>query len=189
MSGMMGLVAFRSKSPNPMCRDITGSKGAEMAELKSLYDNDFLAWSKQQAEALRAAMRDGSNQSLDFGNLAEEIEDLGKSVRRELQSQIRRVVRHLLKLEHSPAREPRRGWAESVVDARAEIEDLLEASPSLRTELDRDVERQTQRGIDLALRDLGRYQEVDAETIAALRATSYTVAQVLGDWFPEEPPR
>ena len=132
-------------------------------------------------------MRNGSNQSLDFGNLAEEVEGLGKSVRRELQSQIRRVVRHLLKLEHSPAREPRRGWAESVVDARAEIEDLLEASPSLRTELDRDVERQTQRGIDLALRDLGRYQEVDAETIAALRATSYTVAQVLGDWFPEEP--
>ena len=123
-----------------------------MAELKSLYDNDFLAWSKQQAEALRAAMRGGSNQSLDFGNLAEEIEDLGKSVRRELQSQIRRVIRHLLKLEHSPAREPRRGWAESVVDARAEIEDLLEASPSLRTELDRDVERQTQRGIDLTLR-------------------------------------
>jgi hypothetical protein len=75
------------------------------------------------------------------------------------------------------------------VDARAEIEDLLEASPSLRTELDSDVERQAQRGIDLALRDLGRYQEVDAETIAALRATSYTVAQVLGDWFPEEPPR
>jgi cell division FtsZ-interacting protein ZapD len=72
------------------------------------------------------------------------------------------------------------------VDARAEIEDLLEASPSLRTELDRDVERQTQRGIDLALRDLGRYQEVDAETIAALRTTSYTVAQVLGDWLPEE---
>jgi hypothetical protein len=159
-----------------------------MAELRSLYDNDFLAWSKQQAEALRAAMRDGSNQSLDFGNLAEEIEDLGKSVRRELQSQIRRVVRHLLELEHSPAKEPRRGWAESVVDARAEIEDLLEASPSLRTKLDRDVERQTQRGIDLALRDLGRYREVDAETIAALRATSYTVAQILGDWFPDEPP-
>ena len=101
-----------------------------MAELKSLYDNDFLAWSKQQAETLRAATRNGSNQSLDFENLAEEIEDLGKSVRRELQSQIRRVVRHLLNLKHSPAKELRRGWAESVVDARAEIEDLLEASPN-----------------------------------------------------------
>jgi Domain of unknown function DUF29 len=158
-----------------------------MAQLKSLYDEDFFAWSKQQAEALRAAMRDGSNQRLDLGNLAEEIEDLGKSVRRELQSQIRRIVRHLLELEHSPAKDPRRGWAESVVDPRAEIEDLLEESPSLRTELDTDLERQTQRGIDLALRDLGLYQEVDAATIAALRATFYTAEQVLGDWFPEEP--
>jgi hypothetical protein len=114
---------------------------------------------------------------------------LGKSVRRELQSQIRRVVRHLLKLEHSPAEPPRRGWAEAIVDARADIEDLLEASPSLRTELDRDIERQTQRGIDLALRDLGRYQEVDPAMIAALRATSYTEEQILGDWFPDEPPR
>jgi len=157
-----------------------------MTELKSLYDTDFLAWSKQQAEALRAAMRNGSNQRLDLGNLAEEIEDLGKSVRREMQSQIRRIVRHLLRLEHSPVKEPRRGWAESIVDARAEIEDLLEASPSLRTELARDVERQMQRGIDLALRDLGRYQEVDAAMIAVLQATSFSEEQVLGDWFPEE---
>ncbi len=157
-----------------------------MAEIDTLYENDFLAWSKQQAEALRAAARAGSNQLLDWGNLAEEIEDLGRSVRRELQSQIRRIVRHLLKLQHSPATQPRRGWAESIVDARAEIEDLLEASPSLKTELDRDIERQTQRGIELALRDLERCQEIDAATSAALRATAYTAEQLLGDWFPEE---
>ena len=158
-----------------------------MAELRSLYDQDFVAWSKQQAEALRAAARIGSNQSLDWENLAEEIEDLGKSARRELQSQIRRIVRHLLKLQHSPAKEPRRGWEELIVDARAEIEDLLEVSPSLRTGLDRDVERQTQRGINLALRDLGRQQEIDPATAARLRATSYTEEQILGDWFPDEP--
>jgi hypothetical protein len=56
----------------------------------------------------------------------------------------------------------------------------------LRTELARDVERQMQRGIDLALRNLGRHQEIDAATIAVLRATSYTEEQVLGDWFPDE---
>ena len=158
-----------------------------MAELKSLYDEDFLAWSRQQAQALRAEMRHGSNRRLDWENLAEEIEDLGKSVRRELQSQIRRIVRHLLKLEHSPATEPRRGWTESIVDARAEIEDLLEASPSLKAGLDGDIERQTQRGIELALRDLGRYEGLDAATIAALRAATFTAGQVFGDWFPEEP--
>ncbi len=158
-----------------------------MAQLKSLYDKDFLAWSRQQAEALRAAVHDGSNRRLDWANLAEEIEDSGKSVRRELQSQIRRIVRHPFKLERSPAQQSRRGWAESIVDARAEIEDLLEASPSLRAGLDRDVERRTRRGIDLALKDLGRRREIDAATIAALRATVYTEEQVLGDWFPEEP--
>ena len=157
-----------------------------MTELKSLYDTDFLAWSKQQVEARRAAMRNGSNQRLDLGNLAEEIEDLGKSVRRELQSQIRRLIRHLLKLEQLPAKEPRRGWAESIVDAGAEIEDLLEAGPSLRTELARHVERQMQHGIDLALRDLGRHQEIEPATIAVLRATSYTEEQVIRDRFPEE---
>ena len=41
-----------------------------MAELKSSYGTDFLAWSKEQAEALRAAMRNGSNHRLDLGNLA-----------------------------------------------------------------------------------------------------------------------
>ena len=68
-----------------------------MAELRSLYDQDFVAWSKQQAEALRTAARIGSNQGLDWENLAEEIEDLGISQRRELKSQIRRVIEPLIK--------------------------------------------------------------------------------------------
>jgi hypothetical protein len=40
------------------------------------------------------------------------------------------------------------------------------------------------RGIDLTLRDHGRYQESDAAVIAVLRATSVTEEQVLGDWLP-----
>jgi hypothetical protein len=57
-----------------------------MAELRSSYDTDFLGWSKEQPEALPAATGNGSNQRPDLGNLAKEIEDLGKSVRRELRS-------------------------------------------------------------------------------------------------------
>ena len=44
-----------------------------MADLKSLYKDDTAAWSEQQAAALRAAARGGSNQLLDWENLAEEI--------------------------------------------------------------------------------------------------------------------
>jgi hypothetical protein len=100
-----------------------------MGDAKTLYDQDFVAWSKQQAEALRAAARVGSNLDLDWGNLAEEVESLGISQRSALSSQIRRMIRHFLKLEFSPAAEPRRGWFEAANDAKAEIEHLLEMSP------------------------------------------------------------
>ena len=75
----------------------------------------------------------------------------------------------------APRRDP------SKVDARAEIEHVLEASRSLKTELTGDIERQTKRVIDLALRDLTRH---DPATVALLRAASYTEKQALGDWFP-----
>ncbi len=42
-------------------------------------------------------------------------------------------------------------------------------------------------GIDLALRDLGRQQEIDPATTARMRAISYTEEQILSDWFPDEP--
>src|SRR5271156_2041100 len=79
-----------------------------MPDLKTLYEADTVAWSEHQAAALRAAARTGSNQLLDWENLAEEIESLGKSVRIGLQSQIARIIQHEVKLEHSPALDPRR---------------------------------------------------------------------------------
>jgi hypothetical protein len=94
----------------------------------------------------------------------------------------------LLKLEHSGASAPRRGWEDSIVDARTEIEDLLERSPSLAPEVDREIAKQTKRSAKLAIRDLGRRGELDAAAIAALQATAYTEERVLGDWFPPEPP-
>jgi hypothetical protein len=155
-----------------------------MAGVKPLYHQDFVAWSKEQAEALRASARDGSNQLLDWENLAEEIESLGISQRAALRIQIRRIIRHLVKLEHSPAIEQRRGWIESIVDARAEIEDLLEISPSLKTELDQDIAAQRKRAIDLAIRDLRAHNEIQNADLPRLHGTSYTKEQILGDWLP-----
>ena len=155
-----------------------------MGEAKSLYEEDLLLWSKEQAEALRAAARGGSNQALDWENLAEEIEDLGSSQRSALASQLRRIIQHLLKLEFSPASDPRRGWEESIGDARAAIEDLLETSPSLKAEIAREIERQTRRAIKLTVQDLHGFGEIDEAAANQLRQTRYTEEQVLGDWFP-----
>ena len=159
-----------------------------VTELKTLYDKDLVAWSHQQAAALRAAARTGSNQLVDWENLAEEIEDLGRSQRAALRSQIRRIIRHLVKLEYSRAIDPRRGWVETIGDARSEIEDLLELSPSLRVEIDRDVTAQTARAIKLAIQDLCGHGEIDDAQTERLRAAAYGVEQVLGDWFPPQPP-
>ncbi len=154
-----------------------------MAGASSLYDEDFVLWSKEQAEALRAAARGGSNEPLDFENLAEEIEDLGKSTRRELMSRLLVVLEHLLKLEHSTATEPRAGWEETIERERSNIEDLLEESPSLRGDLPSMIDKARSRAARLAARSLGSRGEAGAE----LSPPPYSVEEVLGDWFREEP--
>ena len=100
----------------------------------ALYDRDFVLWTEEQAAALRRTKE--SNLPLDWENLAEEIESLGKSDRRALSSQIRRILHHLFKMEASPASEPRAGWRSTIRTARAEIEDILRDSPSLRRQID-----------------------------------------------------
>ena len=158
-----------------------------MSDLKTLYDEDFVAWSHEQVEALRAAARVGLNQLLDCENLAEEIEGLGISQHSALGSQIKRIIQHLLKLEHSPARNPRRGCEDSIIDARDEIEDLLERSPSLKRDVSGEISKQTPRAARMAIRDLGRRAEVDPTTLARIRTTAYSPDQILGDWFPPAP--
>lgn len=152
--------------------------------MTGLYDSDFLAWTKEQATALRSAAQPGSNRALDWENLAEEIESLGISQKSALGSQIRRIMHHLLKLQYSRAQDPRRGWQESIVDAQGEIEDLLERSPSLAREVDNEIARQLKHSVRSALRDLENYGELDPATAAAVRATTFTREQILGDWFP-----
>ena len=156
-----------------------------MTGLKTLYDEDFVAWSQQQVGALRAPGRRGSNQLLDWENLAGEIEGLGISQKSALASQIKRIIRHLLKLQHSPSRNPRRGWENSIIDARDEIEDLLDRSPSLRRDISAEIARQAPRAARLAIRDLGKRAEGDPAIAGRIRGTTYTSDQVLGDWFPE----
>src|SRR5215204_3184394 len=96
-----------------------------------LYDEDFLLWTKEQARLLREAAERGVNLPLDWENLAEEVESLGRSDRRELRSRISTIIEHLLKLEHSSAREPREGWRNTVDRSRREAKLILKESPSL----------------------------------------------------------
>jgi hypothetical protein len=103
-----------------------------MAAKSDLYNHDFYAWTQEQA----ALLREGAMHEIDAGNLAEEIESLGKSDRRALGSHLRNLLLHLLKWQYQPAgRHTGHSWRSSIRNARAEMAVLLEDSPSLGREV------------------------------------------------------
>jgi hypothetical protein len=154
------------------------------APAERLYDEDFFAWTQLQAKELRRFGRTRPNVALDVRHIAEEIADLGKERRDSLRSWTARIVEHLLLLEHSPAREPRRGWIDEVVNFRSEIERRL--TPSLR----RDLERRRDPLYAEARRNLQRKLEryADVDTVARLpERCPWTLEQILGDFWPPFP--
>jgi hypothetical protein len=150
-----------------------------------LYEADFVLWAETQAVALRRAADAGSNLPLDWYNLAEEIESLGRSQRRELKSRLANLIEHLLKLEFSSASRPRAGWLETIGRERREIELLLEDSPSLRGEVGAIASAVWPRTAKFVREVLGERDEVSPEELPAGQATGYTAEQLLGDWLPD----
>src|SRR3546814_20279597 len=82
-----------------------------------LYDTDFYAWTKAQADRLRRLEAERANLDLDLPRLAEEVEDLGKSERDAVLSQLGRIIEHCLQLEYAVAARTRAGWRASTNDA------------------------------------------------------------------------
>ena len=160
----------------------------------STYDQDFDSWTQSQAAALRAVAEalargevapDARLLALDWGNLAEEIESLGKRDRRELGSRLDTIIEHLVKLEFSRHTGPRGGWLSTVNRERGEIAMILEDSPSLRRLIPSLIGRRVTGAISAGIAGLGRHGEtVDT---SARRAAGYTPDQVIGDWLPDAP--
>ena len=93
----------------------------------TLYEADFVRWLGEQARLLRA----GEWAELDIENLAEEIEGVSRSERRQLFSRIQVVLLHLLKWQMQPERRSS-GWNRTIDEQRDRIEAVLKDSPSLR---------------------------------------------------------
>lgn len=132
---------------------------------EELYDEDFYIWTQRQAAALRRLAETRPNLDLDFPHLIEEVEDLGTGQRDAVRSQLRRIIEHCLKLEYSRARGPRTGWRDSIIDARAELEDKL--SPSLRRDLEQQLPRLWTRARTKADNALRGHREPDAADLPA----------------------
>ena len=100
----------------------------------STYDGDIVAWANEQARLLRA----GLFAQLDIEHIAEEIEDVGKSEKRELSSRMAVLLAHLLKWRCQPERQGN-SWRRTIKEQRNALAICIRKTPSLKAAL-RDAE-------------------------------------------------
>jgi len=98
----------------------------------SLYETDFYSWTQKQA----ALLREEEWEHLDWQQVAEEIESLGRNERREVKSRLGALIMHLLKLEYQ--QRPwflTRGWRNTIAEQRNRLAEALAESPTLRAQI------------------------------------------------------
>lgn len=142
--------------------------------MSDLYDEDFTLWTERQAALLRrrAAGELVNDTDLDWQNIAEEIEAMGRSERRELRSRLARLLQHLLKWRYQPDHRSR-SWRATIAEQRRKIEALLRDNPSLRATLAEALADAYPAGRDDAMTETG---------LLNLPLTSpFTIEQALGD--------
>jgi Domain of unknown function DUF29 len=102
----------------------------------SEYDTDILVWSEHQSELLRrrAAGELVNEAELDWPNIAEEIEDVGRSELRSCRSLLRQALRHMLKAEAWPLSRDAPTWRADAIDFRRQARDAF--TPSMRQKID-----------------------------------------------------
>ena len=91
------------------------------------YEQDFYAWTQEQAELLRS----GQLQLIDIQNLAEEVEDMGRAEKRELESRLEVLLMHLLKWQFQPSIRSR-SWQLTIKEQRLRLQRHLKQNPSLK---------------------------------------------------------
>lgn len=143
--------------------------------MSTTYAIDFNLWAQQTAKLLR----EHRWQEVDLEHLIEEIEDLGKSERRGIASQLTRLLLHLLKWQYQPQRRSD-SWLDSITDARLQIELAVKDSPSLKAYASEQLEQRYHKARQSAAKQTGLLFSTFPEEC------SYSLENVLNeDWLPE----
>lgn len=119
------------------------------------YEKDFYAWTIHNAQLLRKRKLS----EIDIENIAEEIESMGKSEKRELMNRLIVLMAHLLKWKLQKVRRSK-SWTITIKNQRVELNDLLEESPSLKKEMEERFTHAYERAIGMAAEQTG----IDEET-------------------------
>jgi hypothetical protein len=101
----------------------------------TLYERDFYAWAMEQASLLRA----GNLTAADIEHIAEEIDSMGRTEKRELVSRLAVLLQHLLKWQFQPGLRSK-SWRYSIIVQRRDLTRHLADNPSLKAKLDEAIE-------------------------------------------------
>jgi hypothetical protein len=143
----------------------------------SLYEQDFYAWANEQAALLRA----GQLAAADIEHIAEEIESMGKTEKRELVSRLVILLLHLLKWRFQPLLQGP-SWRATIRIQRREINEHLADNPSLKTKLGPAIEAAYDRAIIQASAETGLPESTFPP------ACAWTFDQIIAeDFWPEAP--
>lgn len=163
-----------------------------VSDVADLYEQDFHAWTQDQAATLRAWPERLRPNALDIGHLAEEIEDLGASQRNVVQSLLYQLLLHLLKLGHHPDQAARSHWQNEIDEFRALLERAFEQSPSLKSRrhelAGEEWDRAARRFVVLLRREGHKPDALPTKSPSVGQPYFDLDAEVLDpDWFPALP--
>ncbi len=156
--------------------------GSSSPVSNSAYERDYYAWVQEQV----AALRERRPEALDWENLREEVEDLGKRERRDLRSRLEVILVHLLKWQFQ-AQKRSRSWEGSLAEQRLRAMDLLGENPSLKPQLPELTARAYQLACMAAASEMGLRKREWQRTFPA--ACPWSVEQVLDEDFVPTPAR
>ncbi len=143
--------------------------------MNTSYATDLSLWAQQTADLLREKRW----QDIDLKHLVEEMEDLSKSEKRGISSQLIRLLIHLLKWEYQPQRRSD-SWLDSITDSRLQIELTIKDSPSLKNYPLQELAQAYQRARWNAAKQTHLPLSTFPETC------SYALDKILAeDWLPE----
>jgi hypothetical protein len=143
--------------------------------LAELYDRDFYRWTQETAHLIEAQRLD----ELDWENLLEEIESMGRAEKRAIKSNLKVLLLHLLKWKYQPAKRSL-SWERSVDEHRDRLLDRLQDSPSLRNYIPEILPDAYRR----AVRDASKETRLDAETFPS--ACEWDLELILAeDYLPD----
>jgi hypothetical protein len=135
---------------------------------------DYYAWIIETAKAIR----EGRFEHIDWDKVAEELEDMGRSERRELRNRLALLLAHLLKWFYQPE-ERTRSWFLTIKEQRKEILYILEDSPSLKQELKELIPKAYEKALLIAQRETG------LEEKAFPPECPWSIEEILNESFPD----